>query len=83
MFGNELLAPTVVQQEKRVDAVKCRTLYSRLINEFVFDILKIPSGCIAPLAPSSLPFLRATKKPHHPFDRRLAANKGVLAEEHQ
>jgi hypothetical protein len=75
MFENELLPPAVVQQEKHVVAVKCCTLFSGLISEFVFDILKIPSGCIAPLAPSPIPFLQAGKKPQHPSDRRLVATK--------
>jgi len=55
MFENDLLPLTVVQGEKHVDAVKCLTLFSGLINVFVFDILKIPSGCTAPLALSHSP----------------------------
>jgi hypothetical protein len=30
-----------------VDVVGCRTILNRVISIFVFDILQIPSGCIA------------------------------------
>jgi hypothetical protein len=64
MLENDLLPTTVVQQEKHVDAVKCLTLFSRLISEFVFDILKILSGCFALLAPSHFPSCEPERNPN-------------------
>jgi hypothetical protein len=35
-----------VQQRQHVDAVRWRTCFSGMISVFVFDMLRIPSGCI-------------------------------------
>jgi hypothetical protein len=46
IFLNELYPTTLVQQRQNVDAVRCRTFFSWLINIFVFDILQVPGECI-------------------------------------
>ena len=65
MFENLLLPPTMVEQGKHVDVVKCRTLFSGLISMFVFDILQISRECIAPLAHS--PFCGPERDPNIHF----------------
>jgi hypothetical protein len=64
MFENEFLPLKLDQQRQNTDAVKCRTLFSALISMFVFDILKIPGGCITPLAPSQFPSCRPERNPN-------------------
>jgi len=81
MFENELLPPTMVQQGKYVDAVKCRTLFTGLSSILGFDILQISSGCIAPLAPS--PSCGPERDPNIHFIGGLVATTTVLAEENQ
>jgi hypothetical protein len=47
IFEHELFPTAAVQQRQHVDALGCRTIFSGLSSRSVFDILQIPSGCIA------------------------------------
>ena len=56
LVENLLFPTTAVQQRQHVDAVGIRTVFSRLISVFVFNVLYIPTGCIKLVVGALRPF---------------------------